>query len=53
MAKARARKPDGGKSKAPADESVARDDGSVLPPKKPPMSSVKQRWRKAKLRKLK
>jgi hypothetical protein len=53
LAKARVRKPDGRKSKAPADDPIARDDGSVLPPKKPPMSSVKQRWRKAKLRKLK
>jgi hypothetical protein len=53
MAKARVRKPDGRKSKARADEAIARDDGSVLPPKKPPAPSAKQRWRKAKLRKLK
>jgi hypothetical protein len=43
MAKACVRKPDGRKSKAPADEAIARDDGSVLPPKKPPAPSAKQR----------
>jgi hypothetical protein len=51
MAKARVRKPDGRKSKA--DDAIARDDGSVLPPKKPPAPSAKHRWRRAKLRKLK
>jgi hypothetical protein len=39
MAKARVRKPDGQKSKAPADDPIERDDGSVLPPRKPPASS--------------
>jgi hypothetical protein len=43
MAKARMRKPDGRKSKAPADDAIARDDGSALPPKKPPAPSVKRR----------
>jgi hypothetical protein len=43
MSKARLRKPDGRKSKAPAEDAIARDDGSVLPPKKPPAPSVKRR----------
>jgi hypothetical protein len=53
MAKARLRKPDGRKSKAPADDMITRDDGSVLPPRKPPAPSAKQRWHRAKVRKLK
>jgi hypothetical protein len=49
MAKARVRKPDGRKIKAP-DDAIAPDDGSVLPPKKPPAPSAKHRLgRKAKL----
>jgi hypothetical protein len=32
-------------SKALADDAIARDDGSVLPPKKPPMPPARQRWR--------
>jgi hypothetical protein len=54
MAKARLRKPDGRKSKATADHRIARDDGSVLPPKKPPAQSAKRRLthgRRAKLMK--
>jgi hypothetical protein len=55
VAKARLRKPDGRKSKAPADDPVAREDGSVLPLKKPPAPSVKRRGplprRRAKLMK--
>jgi hypothetical protein len=43
MAKARLRKPDGRKSKAPADDAIVRDDGSALPPKKPPAPSPKHR----------
>jgi hypothetical protein len=43
MSKARLRKPDGRKSKAPADDMITRDDASVLPPKKPPAPSVKRR----------
>jgi hypothetical protein len=35
MAKARLRKPDGPKSKAPAEDAIARDDGSALLEKKP------------------
>jgi hypothetical protein len=53
MAKARLRKPDGRKSKAPAGDPVVRDDGSALPQRKTPAPSAKERWRKAKLRKLK
>jgi hypothetical protein len=53
MAKARVRKPDGRKSKAPADDAIARDDGSALPPKKAPAPSVKHRLHRAKVRKLK
>jgi hypothetical protein len=48
MAKARVRKPDGRKTKAPAADASAQDDGSVLPPRKPPAPSAKQRWRRAK-----
>jgi hypothetical protein len=52
MAKARLRKPDGRKSKPPADDVIARDDGSVLPPKKPPAGNMKQRWRRGRWTKL-
>jgi hypothetical protein len=53
MAKARERKPDGRKSKPAADDAIVRDDGSDLPPKKPPAPSGRERFRRAKVRKLK
>jgi hypothetical protein len=45
MAKARVRKPVGRKNKAPADDAIVRDDGSVLPPKKPPAPEVSPKTR--------
>jgi hypothetical protein len=53
MAKARLRKPDGRKSKTPADVrgTIVEAPESALPPKKPPAPSAKQRWRR--VRKLK
>jgi hypothetical protein len=55
VAKARLRKPDGRKSKSPADVrgTIVEAAESALPPKKPPAPSAKHRWRRAKLRKLK
>jgi hypothetical protein len=41
------------KSKDPADDAIAWDDGSELPPKKPLAPSARERFPKAKLRKLK
>jgi hypothetical protein len=46
-------RPDGRKSKTPPDDSILRDDQAALPPRKPPDPSVKQCWRRAKVRKLK
>jgi hypothetical protein len=44
MAKARLRKPDGRKSKAPADDMIARDDGLMLPAKKPAGTEREAPW---------
>jgi hypothetical protein len=52
MPKTRLHKPDDRKSKTIANDAVAQDDQSTLPPKKPPAPSAKHRLKRGRKAKL-